>query len=322
MTASNAMATGDTSVIMTCHNEAAYVGHAIKSVLHQTASDRIREIFVVDDGSSDASPDVITHIARSEPRVRYLRLDGVGVSAARNHALDLAEGAYTAFLDGDDLWTPEKLEMQLPILDANQSVGLVYADYDEFDDHQSDIVEHCYPRRFLAGHANLLSDYYVFDSPVLPSTMVVRKRVLDDVGWFDPTFRVCEDTDICLRIAEKYEFHHVPKALLKKRRHENSLSNRQERLWENQVRITQTFASRNPELGALVEKRLSLRAAKVAWGLIETGDRRRMFLFLWRSFRHNPLNSRIYVYFALGCLPERVVQQTHRAIKAMRHSFG
>lgn len=306
------------SVVVTCHNEAPFVGAAIKSVLDQTDSRRIGEVIVVDDGSTDASPDIINRLARDDPKVRYVRLEGNGVSAARNHAISLATGTYIAFLDGDDLWAPNKLEVQLPLLEADPSIGLVYADYDEFDSHQPDVIEHCYPRRYLRDHKNLLADYFVYDGPVMPSTMIARKSVLDEVDGFNPEFRVCEDTDICLRIAERYAFHHVPQALLKKRRHEGSLSNRQDRLWDNHVRITALFSRRNPVLSPLAHKRLSLRAAKVAWGMIEIGERRQMVSYLWRAFRYNPVNTRIYLYLALGFLPESLVQRTHQGIKTLR----
>ena len=92
------------SVVIPCFNAERYIGEAIESVLSQTVPGD--EILIVDDGSSDDSAKVIAQVAS---HVRYFRQDNQGISAARNNGLARATGACIAFLDADDLWTPDSL---------------------------------------------------------------------------------------------------------------------------------------------------------------------------------------------------------------------
>lgn len=105
-----------TSVIIPAHNAASYLEEAVGSVLAQT--DGNLEAIVVDDGSSDATPDLIAELGNADPRVRSIRLDeSLGAAGARNAGIDLAEGRFIAFLDSDDAWEPTKLERQLAFME-------------------------------------------------------------------------------------------------------------------------------------------------------------------------------------------------------------
>lgn len=318
MTGTDSAANGDTSVILTCYNEGEKIVEAVKSVLAQTAFDRVREVIVVDDGSTDDSADLVEALAANEPKLRLIRTQNGGVSSARNKALANVSGDLIAFLDGDDIWLPDKLEIQLPYLARYPAVGLVYSDFYEFDDGAPDALDRVHTLSYQADDDGLLVDYYLRDAPVMPSTMIVRKQVFDELGGFNETLPVNEDTEMCLRIAEKFRFHHIPQALVKKRRHAGSLSSQQDRLWPYNIRLTDEFADRNPSLKPLARKRLSLRAAKVGWGMIQVGDRMAAVKFLLRSLRYDPRQIRGYAYIGLACVPRVVAVRTHRLIRSMR----
>lgn len=96
------------SCIVPVYNGELYLREAIDSILAQTY--RPLEIIVVDDGSTDATPDVV---AGYGDRLRYIRQPNAGPGAARNHGLNLAQGEFIAFLDADDLWHPDKLARQM-----------------------------------------------------------------------------------------------------------------------------------------------------------------------------------------------------------------
>lgn len=84
------------------------------------------EIIVVDDGSCDATPEIIQHHADEDPRIRIIRQPNAGVAAARNHAISEAKSDYIAPVDADDLWNPDKIEKQLAaLLSGGPAVGLV-----------------------------------------------------------------------------------------------------------------------------------------------------------------------------------------------------
>ena len=89
--------------------------------------------------------------------------------------------------------------------------------------------------------AHQLRDYFVHDGPIMPSTLVVRRSVFDDVGLFDESLRIGEDTEFCLRVAEKWRFCHVPGAFTFKRRHPGQISARLDALLPNAARVTQEF---------------------------------------------------------------------------------
>lgn len=120
------------SVIMPTHNCAAYAAPAIQSALRQTHSNV--EVLVVDDASHDGTVDVVEEAARQDARVRAVCLArNVGPARARNIAIEAARGRFIAFLDGDDLWEPAKLERQLAVLEAKGAV-LSYTAYRKVDE--------------------------------------------------------------------------------------------------------------------------------------------------------------------------------------------
>lgn len=99
------------SVIMPVYNAQATMRRSIESVLEQTHSDV--QLVLVDDGSRDASPDIVAEYAARDPRIVAIRQANAGVAAARNAGVRAATGSFTAFLDSDDWWAPRKLELQL-----------------------------------------------------------------------------------------------------------------------------------------------------------------------------------------------------------------
>ena len=102
------------SVLMTCHDEESMIEKAIRSVVAQTIFDSVEEIIVVDDGSRDGSRVVLERLDREIDKLKIIQTPGLGRPAARNRAVGEASGEFIALLDGDDFWTPQKLERQLP----------------------------------------------------------------------------------------------------------------------------------------------------------------------------------------------------------------
>lgn len=121
----------DVSVIMPVYNGSRYLDQAIRSALAQT-HERF-ELIIVNDCSTDDSDSIIrSHLA--DPRIVYLCNDAnAGVAASRNHALRHARGRYICFHDQDDLWVPEKLALQLDVIEAHPDAGLLHAAYARID---------------------------------------------------------------------------------------------------------------------------------------------------------------------------------------------
>ena len=92
------------SVMLTCHNGERFIVQAVESVINQTASSRIKEIIIVNDGSTDGSTEVIASLADREPRIHVLTTAGVGLPSARNLAIRHSTGDFISIQDGDDFW--------------------------------------------------------------------------------------------------------------------------------------------------------------------------------------------------------------------------
>jgi glycosyltransferase involved in cell wall biosynthesis len=117
------------SVIIPTYNHGRFLRESIASVQAQTVTDL--EIIVIDDGSTDDTPTVLGSV--KDPRLVAVRTINRGDSAARNTALPMIRGKYVAFLDSDDRWRPNKLELQLQILNAEPQVGLVFSNFVRFN---------------------------------------------------------------------------------------------------------------------------------------------------------------------------------------------
>ena len=202
------------SVTIPAFNAAASIGRAIQSVLTQTYP--LIEVLIVDDGSQDKTGEIVRKAASHDRRVRLLTQENRGVAAARNLGIEHSRGDYIALLDADDVWFPEKLEKQVAVLDKSPStVGLVYAW--SVQAHEDGTAPNLTRGTSLEGpvylplvHRNFLGN---------ASTPLIRRRCLALVGLFDTHFRTldaqgCEDWDLYLRIAERYEYRVVPEYLV------------------------------------------------------------------------------------------------------------
>lgn len=207
------------SVIIPTYNRAQYIGESIRSVLLQTYADF--EIIIVDDGSTDDTPKVIEAI--SDPRVRYVRQENRGRSQARNHALSLARGRYITFLDSDDLYLPDKIELQVAYLARHPGAGMVYTSAYCINE-VGELLAH----RYEATASGMIYEQIAFFTPVtitLPTVMTYRE-VLDRVGGFDENMSRFEDTDMWRRISKSYRIEAMPEFTCRLRTHgDNSLLN-------------------------------------------------------------------------------------------------
>lgn len=187
-----------------------FVERAIRSVLHQTVQDF--EILIVNDGSTDTTAEVLDVLAIEDPRIRVRHLSqSVGVSAARNAAIEHSSGSYIAFLDDDDEWLPSKLEVQLAALrEAPPDVAGVYSPYWRVD---------ASGRTDVWGAVNVsgsLSRREFFRRNLIATpSVVLRRDILAKVGGFDETLPCLEDWDLWVRISAVAKFIFVPEPLVK-----------------------------------------------------------------------------------------------------------
>jgi glycosyltransferase involved in cell wall biosynthesis len=203
----------DVAVVIAAYNHARFLADALKSVLGQTAVPA--EILVVDDGSTDDTEAVV---ARFAPQVRYLRQANAGARAARNTGLEATTAVWIAFLDADDWWAPNALELLLAAFDDATGIAApAYLPVDAEGRRIGDIWIKPTPGLFMTTEGLLTREA---DVP----GCVYRRAVFDRCGRFDPTLRVAGDYEMFLRASTRFEIRVVPHAVLHKREHGANLS--------------------------------------------------------------------------------------------------
>jgi glycosyltransferase involved in cell wall biosynthesis len=206
----------EVAVIIPTYNCAASLAEAIESVLAQTY--RAFRIFVIDDGSTDATPQVLQPYS---DRCVCLWQPNAGAAAARNRGILESSSKYIAFLDADDLWHRSKLERQVDLLNRNPEVGLVCSDFAMVSATQHVGSQFARSRVPEDGRvfAHLLQDCFV-STPCV----VLRRQALDEVGIFNESLTVCEDMNLWLRIASRWKIAAIREVLVTVRRRSESLS--------------------------------------------------------------------------------------------------
>lgn len=179
------------SVIIPAYNQARYVRKSVQSVLDQTFPDF--ELVVVDDGSTDETPQVLASIR--DPRLRVVRQENAGLSAARNTGIRESAAPLVTLLDSDDFFLPEKLSILKEYLDTHADIGMVSGGtlYVDQDDQVFD--------RDREPSGNLGLPDLLYTNPFKPSAVMVRRVWFDQVGLFDETLRACEDLELWQRMA-------------------------------------------------------------------------------------------------------------------------
>lgn len=224
------------SVVIPTYNRGSRVAATIDSVLAQTLPPL--EILVVDDGSTDGTPDWIE--AHYGDKVRMIRQRNGGVARARNRGLEEAHGEFIAFLDHDDLWLPDKLKAQLKAFQTEPDVGVVYCDWEQVDEENQPLASGD-DRLMAVKEASASGEIYrsLFESNFIISMSVplIRRATLEKVGGFDPRMVPSDDWDLWLRLALQTRFVFVNKKLVCYFHHPKQQSGIQIEMWKALSRV-------------------------------------------------------------------------------------
>ena len=195
------------SVVIPAYNAELYIGAALESVLGQTHEPM--EVIVIDDGSTDATAD---RVRAYGSRVHYMRQPNGGVGAARNRGVDASTGEYIAFLDADDIWQPQKLEVQLAVAARHPASGLIACDGERLIgtriEVRSLLAQWIEERMRKNGTSELSGRFYreaLENNPITsPSQMLVPRQVAREIGPMINGRNDAEDWDYTLRILLRY----------------------------------------------------------------------------------------------------------------------
>ena len=216
------------SVIIPVYNGARYLGAALESVFAQTY--REFEVIVVDDGSTDESG----VIAQGFRDVRYLQQPNQGVAAARNHGLEAARGEFFAFLDQDDLWTPDKLKLQVEYLLSHPDVGYTLTQQKYFLDPGGTLPAWFRKELFDSVHPGWVL-----------GTLVVRRTIFEQIGNFATGYSAANDSDWFFRAkAAAIPMAVMPELLLLKRIHDANDSARAKEILSELLKVVKTSLNR------------------------------------------------------------------------------
>ncbi|MGL6341775.1 MAG: glycosyltransferase family 2 protein [Waterburya sp.] len=212
------------SIIIPAYNSAKTIEETIASVQQQSFNDW--ELIIINDGSQDHTVDVINNIV--EPRLQLFNYENGGVGTARNRGIAKATGEFLTFLDADDLWTCDKLALQIEALEQNSQAKVVYS-WTSYIDEQGKLLFTGTP---FSYRGNVLQELLQKNFLLNASNLLIHRDVLELVPGFTPEFSYAADWDFYLRLAQNFDFALVPKHQIFYRQSSNSMSSKIEEMKE------------------------------------------------------------------------------------------
>jgi glycosyltransferase involved in cell wall biosynthesis len=205
------------SVIIPVYNREHLVERSIRSVLNQTYNDL--EVIVIDDASTDGSVEKVKQIP--DNRIKLIRNEiNSGPSKSRNKGIEISSGGLIAFQDSDDEWHPDKLQKQVDLLlKSGDETGAAYCGMEFIDFKTGEKIGTSID---YTDFRNNFTHGNTFRSPA-NVTMLVKRKVIDEVGKFDEELYAYEDTELAIRISRKYSFVLAAEALVKVTRNHDQL---------------------------------------------------------------------------------------------------
>lgn len=266
------------AVIIPCHNGARFLSRAIESALVQTRAPSM--IYIVDDASTDETPEIARHFAANHPNVRWIRLEeNVGPASARNAAIELATEDYLAFLDADDYWLPDHTARLAALLDAHPMAAVAFGRVDARGGDPPDA-----PAVEPASPVNILRTLLV-DNLIPQSATLARRSAVLGVGAYREGARYAEDYDLWLRLALEHDFIFSDRATAVRHLHDGQATLRVKQMsygaWEARRRLWE----RGRRMGHLFSDTIFRAACRAAYELHLAGA--------WRDRDPNHLRATI-----------------------------
>jgi FkbM family methyltransferase len=242
-----AMSSPTVSVVMSVFNGEEFLSETIDSVLNQTFRDF--EFVIVDDGSTDATADILSKYALCDGRIRVLRNGKKGRAASLNLAISVANGKYVANTDADDLSMPGRLEEQVAFMEKNLEVGVLGGAFELITDSGAviDVIRH-------PLEDSLMRSAMLRYNPICHSSVILRKNIVLASGGYRSTLEPSEDYDLWLKMSECSRMANLHNVIVRYRLHANQLS----------VRKVERQTLCNLAISAAVEKRRSGRSDPLA----------------------------------------------------------
>jgi len=295
------------AIVIPTYNASRFILETVNAVRAQTVQDL--EIIIVDDGSTDATCEMLTGL---DERLRIFRQANAGVSTARNKGLAEARAPFICFLDHDDVWHPGLLQAQLQAYEALPEHCLVHTDYHVWlPDAQGQFAPAAgllaQPPETGLDTANSGWAYHqlLVDSFILTSTAMMRTECVREVGGFDTSLPYSEDWDLWLRLSRRWQFAKL-KGKYALYRQLPSQGSRKYRPVDHRTVLLEKavaqwgVASPDGTTHGEAAVRRQLADFHCYYGLdcLRAGDRRRAVRSLLKALRRDPLRGRYLAYLA------------------------
>jgi glycosyltransferase involved in cell wall biosynthesis len=295
------------SVVMPVYNSQKYVGEAVESILNQTFRDF--EFLIIDDGSTDRSPEILRHYEKRDSRIRLTSRSNTGLVVALNEMLALAKGEFIARMDADDISLPQRFEKQAALLNNSPEVVCVGTQFETMD--EEGIVYH---RSHMPTDPAIIDQEHLrYGYCLLHPTWLVRTAALREIGGYSMECYPAEDNDALLKLGERGGLSNVDQVLFRYRVTQASVSSQnRRRQWEGGNRALENAWKRRGLPGAApvstcppVEEKGSVAGLVsrgwMAWG---QGYRRSARLYAGRAVRRDPSKLANWKFLACAWLKD------------------
>lgn len=317
------------SVIIPAYNAERYIERTLNSVLSQSYKNL--EVLVVDDESQDRTAEIVKTIARRDPRVILWQQKNSGAAAARNLGIQQSTGEFIAPIDADDIWYPQHLEKQIDrFLEGSSKVGVVYSWSADIDDRDALTGEFRVADIEGDVYQTLICHNFIGNS----SATLIDRRCLEKVGSYttelqEQNAQGCEDWDLYLRLAERYEFRVVPEFTVGYRQLDNSMSCDCRKMAKSHALMLQKIEDCHPRISSLLYRLSSssfyIYLARQSSG---RGDRRAALLWLKEAIAVDWVTPLLRFGFYsiaikswLRLLTERILPQTESGKRERSRNF-
>jgi len=244
------------SIVMPVFNSERFIGTAVESCLSGLCPGEV-ELIVVDDGSTDATPDVLAAF-HNHSDVRVLRQDNAGPAAARNRGIAASDALFIAFLDADDFYLPGTIAKFLEAAALGEGrVSLFFCDYLRADS-EGNHMGMVRVRPPLSGPALFQQFLLPKAFPVLTSTVLVERRALVELSGFDERFLRCQDLELFTRMVGAYPMQKLDLCSTVRRSHGAQLTGQRREIihWREECNIAflrripfEKFCGRSDKIG-------------------------------------------------------------------------
>lgn len=294
------------SIIVPLYNKTTHITNTINSILYQTFHKY--EIIIVDDGSTDDSIEKV--MAINDEKIRLIRQQNSGVSAARNRGIKEAKYDLIAFLDADDEWKPDYLDTQYRLTRKYPECSVFACNY-EFKHPDGNISQTIIKKLPFKGIDGILSNYFEVAGcshpPICSISIMVRKSAIENIGGFPVGIKSGEDLLTWARLAANYKIAYSRKALAIFNIEGYNFSDRPKRIPSefdyvgNELeKLRQQYHS--PGLCKYNSQWHKMRSSIFLRLLMKKKSIREALIGL----RYNPLNFKLYAYIILNLLPDRI----------------